>query len=296
MVSLGKDLTQKKYSITDFADLTKRVLNHLPDVLSSYEEKNHYRLYVAQSGNTIKYVRPLNQKLFIADPNKFSEAFDKYSTITSKIRNKKKKISEKEKQNIDSVLYTIQQSIGVGLDLFVNPNSARKHVGNRFEELIKAIFTDLDIQNKRLVLQIPYKTDEGEKIYKCETDLILSPYNQVQSTNKSIDKKEVAVSIKTTSKDRMGKIFMDRILMESFVNHKVKMIGIFLNDVQRKEKDNISYTLISGLFMVYTRFLTELEGVYYFDPPPNASKSPYSNHMKSFSELITKDIWELLSS
>ena len=296
MLPLGKDLTQKKSNISDFADLAKRVLNHLPDVLSSYEEKNHYRLYVAQSGSTIKHARPLNQKLFIADPSKFVDAFNKYSTTTSKIRNKKKKFSEKEKQNIDSVLYTIQQSIGIGLDLFVNPNSARKHVGNRFEELIKAIFTDLGIQNKQLVLQIPYETDEGEKIYKCETDLILSPYSEVKSTNKSVDKKEVVVSIKTTSKDRMGKIFMDRILMESFVNHKVKMIGIFLNDVQRKEKNNISYTLVSGLFMVYTRFLTELEGVYYLDPPPNVFKSPYNIYMNPFSELITKDIWKLLSS
>lgn len=89
---------------------------------------------------------------------------------------------------------------------------------------------------------------------------------------------------------------MDRILMESFVEHKVKMIGIFLNDVQRKEKNNISYTLVSGLFMVYTRFLTELEGVYYLDSPPNVFKSPYNKYMSPFSELITKDIWKLLSS
>ncbi|MFW6248379.1 MAG: hypothetical protein ACOC4J_01255 [Bacteroidota bacterium] len=89
---------------------------------------------------------------------------------------------------------------------------------------------------------------------------------------------------------------MDRILMENFVHHKVKMIGIFLNDVQKKEKNNISYTLVSGLFMVYTRFLTELEGVYYLDSPPNVFKPPYSSHMRPFSELITTDIWKLLSS
>ena len=296
MLPLGQDLTQKKTNINEFSTITKRVLNHLPDVLSSYEEKNDYRLYVAQSGSTIKHVRPLNQKLFIADPANFDLAFKNYSETVLRIRNKQKNFTKNEKHNIDSVLYTIQQSIGVGLDLFVNPNSARKHVGNRFEELIRAIFTDLSVQNKKLVLQIPYDTDQGEKIYKCETDLILSPYEQVKSTNKSVHKKEVVVSIKTTSKDRMGKIFMDRTLMESFVNHKVKMIGIFLNDVQRKENDNISFTLVSGLFMVYTRFLTELEGVYYLDSPPNVFKPPYDKHMSPFSELVTKDIWKMLSS
>lgn len=296
MIPLGQDLTQKKNSLSEFAVLASRILKHLPDVLSSYEQKNDYRLYVAQSGNTIKHVRPLNQKLFIADSEDFSKAFENYKKTVLKIRDREKSYSKNEKLNIDSVLYTIQQSIGVGLDLFVNPNSARKHVGNRFEELIKAIFTDLGIQNKKLVLQIPYKTDEGNKIYKCETDLILSPYAEVKSSNISVDKNEIIVSIKTTSKDRMGKIFMDRILMESFVKHKVKMIGIFLNDVQRKEKNNISYTLVSGLFMVYTRFLTELEGVFYLDAPPNVFKSPYNKHMKPFSELITNDIWKLLSS
>jgi len=122
----------------------------------------------------------------------------------------------------------------------VNPNSARKHVGNRFEELIKSIFTEIGIANKKTVLQIPYKTDEGEKTYKCENDLILSPFEKVKSTSNHLDKKEIVVSIKTTSKDRMSKIFIDKILLERFVEHDQKVIGIFLNDVKRKGNDNIS--------------------------------------------------------
>jgi hypothetical protein len=48
--------------------------------------------------------------------------------------------------------------------------------------------------------------------------------------------------------------------------------------------------------MVYSKFLTELEGIYYLDPPPNVNKEPYNKHMKSFSELLTNDIWRLLIS
>lgn len=175
---------------------------------------------------------------------------------------------------IDKTIYTIQQSIGAGLDLLVNPNSARKHVGNRFEELIKVIFTEIGVANKKIVLQIPYKAGEGTKTYKCENDLIISPFESVKSSSNSLDENEVVVSVKTTSKDRMGKMFIDKILLERFVEHPQKVIGIFLNDVQRKESDNISFTLVSGLFMVYSKFLTELEGVYYLDPPPNANKKP----------------------
>lgn len=133
------------------------------------------------------------------------------------------------------------------------------------------------------------------KNYICENDLILSPDLNLLKTNE-IDEKEIVVSVKTTSKDRMGKMFIDKILLEKFAGHKLKVIGIFLNDVQRKEGNNISFTLVSGLFMVYNRFLTPLEGVYYLDPPPNAKKAPYNNYIKPFAELITNDIYKLLSS
>ncbi len=81
---------------------------------------------------------------------------------------------------------------------------------------------------------------------------------------------------------------------------KLKVVGIFLNDVQRKKQGGgewtISYTLVAGLFMVYTQFLTEMEGVYFIDPPPNAFKSPWNKHIFSFSQLIIDDIWEKLSA
>ena len=111
----------------------------------------------------------------------------------------------------------------------------------------------------------------------------------------AIDDKEVVVSLKTTSKDRMGKIFLDKLLMQKFAGHSVKVIGIFLNDVQRKETKQISYTFLSGLFMVYTKFLTKLEGVYFIDPPPITKKTPYNQHISPFSKFVTEDIWELLS-
>ncbi len=116
-----------------------------------------------------------------------------------------------------------------------------------------------------------------------------------KSGTKSIDKDEIVVSLKTTSKDRMGKIFLDKLLMQKFAEHPVKVVGIFLNDVQRKETEKISYTFVSGLFMVYTKFLTQLEGVYFVDPPPITQKSPFNQHIAPFSKFIAGDIWKLLS-
>lgn len=295
VLSLDQDLQTQKQNIEQFGDITIRVLNYLPNVLSKSEIKNDYTIFSSEIAGTKKFIRPVNNKLFLKNPDTFKANFEELKTIFSKIKNNEP-IKQDDKDCIDSTLYTIQQSIGAGFDLLVNENSARKHVGNRFEELIKSVFKEIEVVNKKVVLQIPYETDEGSKIYKCENDLILSPYEKVKSTANSLDEKEIVVSVKTTSKDRLGKMFIDKILLERFVNHDQKVIGIFLNDVQRKSTNNISFTLVSGLFMVYSKFLTKLEGVYYLDPPPNALKKPYSDYMKRFSELITEDYKILLSS
>jgi len=294
MIPLDKDLQLPKRTLAEFGEITKRVLYYLPNVLSGIEEKNNYKIYSSQIAGTTKFIRPINKNLFLQNPEDFAQFFKSLSEVFRKVK-AGSTILDEERDIVDRTIYTIQQSIGAGLDLVVNPNSARKHVGNRFEELIKVIFTEIGVANKKLVLQIPYETDEGLKTYKCENDLILSPFQKVRSTVDSLDEKEVVVSVKTTSKDRMGKMFIDKILLERFVQHPQKVIGIFLNDVQRKENNNISFTLVSGLFMVYTKFLTKLDGVYYLDPPPNASKQPYSGHMKKFSDLISDDLKVLLT-
>lgn len=295
MLSLIENIQKPKNTIEGFSKTAIRVLEYLPNILSGLKIKNGYTIHSSTIAGTLKYIRPINKRLFIYSPEDFKIKLGAFEKLFEKLKVQNNQWEVSEKELLESVLYTIQQSIGVGFDLLTNPNSARKHVGNRFEELIKAIFTEMGIANKKTVLRIPYQTDESIKNYKCENDLILSPFNSVKSTGKYLDHHEIVVSAKTTSKDRMGKMFIDKILLERFVQHNQKVIGIFLNDVQRKESDNISFTLVSGLFMVYTSFLTELDGVYYLDPPPNVFKEPYNKYLKPFSELITKDIWKLLT-
>ncbi len=96
----------------------------------------------------------------------------------------------------------------------------------------------------------------------------------------------------------MPKIFVDKILVERFVGHPVKIIGISQNDIQRKNGKTltISSTFVSNLFMVYTEFLTKLDGYYYLDMPKKAAESPFNQHIFPFSQLVLRDIWELLFS
>nr|CBX30537.1 hypothetical protein N47_K27770 [uncultured Desulfobacterium sp.] len=284
-----------KKSLEEFSDVTKRVLGHLSDIVSERVKVRDYIILSSSMAGTSKFARPINNNLFIFDSLVFDDQYKIFLSIISKIKSNKT-ITEEEHKIINSVVYTIQQSMGVGMDFLCNPNSSRKHVGNRFEELIRLIVTELGIKNNKIVLKIPYPSEDGEKLYSCETDIVLSPHGSVKSGAKSIEENEIVVSLKTSSKDRMGKIFLDKLLMQKFAEHSVKVVGIFLNDVQRKETKQISYTFVSGLFMVYTKFLTELEGVYFVDPPPITKQVPYNQHIFSFSKFIAEDIWKLLSS
>src|SRR5690348_3879530 len=129
MLPLVKDLQQKKTTLKEFIDLCIRVLHHLPNVISGMEEKSNYKIYSSNIAGTTKFVRPINKDLFIEAPLLFSQSVEQFESLLNKIKNKEADFGNNEKKFVDSFLYTIQQSIGAGLDLLVDPNSSRKHVG-----------------------------------------------------------------------------------------------------------------------------------------------------------------------
>ncbi len=298
MNTLTQELQSPKSSLIQFKDTTLRVLNYLPDVLNEESEFSGYVICSSKIAGTKKSIRPFRKNLFIRDSKTFEKKYVRFNKILKRLIEGDRKFGEEDYQLVDSVIYTIQQTLGIGLDLMVESNSARKHVGNRFEELVRTLFDTLGISFKKVVLSIPYETDEGLKYYKCETDVIISPYEKVKSDSKSIDKNEIVVSLKTTTKDRMPKIFIDKVLMERFLGYPVRVVGISQNDIQRKEGDKtkISYTFVSNLFMVYTRFLAQLEGYYYLDPPPKVLEKPFNQHIFSFSKFLLTDLWKMLGT
>ena len=250
MSSLSEDLQKTKNNIQQFKDITVRVLNYIPDVLNEESEFNGYQICSSNIAGTRKSVRPFRDDLFIHNIERFNDSFNNFERILNRLRNEEREFNPEEYRLVDSVAYTIQQAMGIGLDLMVQSNSARKHVGNRFEELIRTLLSTLEISIKKVVLSIPYETDEGDKYYRCETDVIISPYESVKSDASSINPNEIVVSLKTTTKDRMPKIFIDKVLMERFVGHPVRVVGISQNDIQRKDYLGRIKTILSGLYKV----------------------------------------------
>lgn len=296
MLSLSEDLQKSKNDLKQFREITTRVLNYIPDVLNEETEFHGYQICSSNIAGTRKSIRPFRNDLFIRDTNLFNVKYENFEMIIKRLINEDREFNSDEFFLVDSVVYTIQQAMGIGLDLMVQSNSARKHVGNRFEELIRTLLSALEISMKKVVLSIPYETDEGDKYYRCETDVIISPFKSVRSDSTSINENEIVISLKTTTKDRMPKIFIDKVLMEKFVGHPVRVVGISQNDIQRKETEDIkiSYTFVSNLFMVYTRFLAQLEGYYYLDIPAKALQRPFNQHIFPFSRFLLRDLWKML--
>ncbi len=299
-MALIDDLQKQKTLLSEFKELTNRIINYSSDVISNKISFNNFILCSSTIAGTEKKVRPINNDLYLFGEREFNKSYDQFIALLERLKNGERKFPKESYKIIDKVVYTIQQSIGIGFDLLGEANSSRKHVGNRFEELIRLIISEIGLSNKKLVLNIPYKSGDSTKNYKCEIDIVISPHSKVRSTHNSIDPSEVIFSLKTTTKDRMGKIFIDKLLIEKFILKRVKIAGISLNDVQRKtEKSNkaekISYTFVSNLFMVYTNFLTKLEGYYYVDIPDSAKNPPFTNHIFSFSKFIFVDIWKMLT-
>lgn len=291
---LAIELQRPKTNLDEFAAVTERMLNHLQEIVSSRTDVNEYVLYSSTIAGNTKRGRPIKRSLFIDTATEFRAQYAKFESLLDCGQQPATQIANSAYDLVDCVVYTMQQAIGVGLDFLGEPNSSRKHVGNRFEELIRAIISRLNVTHEKIIFKIPYVEDGEQRTYSCETDMVLTSEDTVQSSPQSVHENEIVISLKTSSKDRMGKIFLDKMLMSRFATHPVRVVGIFHNDVQRKRTDGVSFTFVSGLFMVYTKFLTQLDGVYFIDPPPKALTPSYQQHISRFSTFLLRDIWQMM--
>ena len=197
------------------------------------------------------------------------------------------------RQIINNTTYTIQQSVGSALDGLPDgeSNTARKLNGDLFEHFIRLIFKEggLDCSSGVVQVPIPYKLNENYKM-SYQHDLII----------KSEGKIKLLGSIKTSSKDRLDKIFLDKHLYNKLTSSETPHIAIFLNDVQRKKskienKYGINATFLPGHFIGYTIALNPLDGVYYCDIRPNMRTERFlKDHIKTFDNLLIEDIWKFI--
>jgi hypothetical protein len=163
--------------------------------------------------------------------------------------------------------------------------------GDLFEHFIRLIIREMGINCKSSVIQVPVIVDgKTEFTMSYQHDLIIKKDDEIQ----------VIGSIKTSSKDRIDKIFIDKFLYNKLTEKATPHIAVFLNDVQRKNtrkenKYDINATFLPGHFKGYTVKLNPLDGVYYCDIRPNMqTENILKDHIRTFDHLLIDDIWKFV--
>jgi len=194
---------------------------------------------------------------------------------------------------VNRAVYTIQQAIGASLDALPagRSNTARKINGDLFEKFIRLILVRVGVDCEAGIVNIPIEVDGKEEFFMTyQHDLVVRSGSLVR----------IIGSVKTSSKDRLDKIFIDKFLLAKLTGKDVPHVAIFLNDVQRKgvtpKEYGVNATFLPGHFKAYTVKLNPLDGVYYFDIRPNMlTDKILKDHIRTFDHFLFGDLWTLLN-
>lgn len=295
---LRNHATDKKrfQSVKDYIDFCTSYLEYVDTALQARivsQNESHYQFFQYREEGSFNITRPLNSRLFY-DADDFERAAQQFSMTLEQLRDGQMPSSDL-RENLICTIYTLQQSIGAALDALPvgKSNQARKVNGDLFERLIRLLIVSLNIDCVSGTMQVPVKDVDGTELFKSsyQHDLLVSQNDELK----------VIGSVKTSSKDRIDKVFVDKFLYNRLTETALPHIAIFLNDVQRKKSKQenqygISATFLPGHFKAYTIKLNPLDGVYYCDIRPNMVKDALlSQYIKTIDHLFYSDIWELLN-
>ncbi len=261
-------------TVENYIEFCQRYLDFaasgLQAVIVSQNEPNYCFFQYRQDGN-FNITRPINSNLmYSAENSNISIERFLYILLTARYAGD---VDENNRAIIRNSIYTIQQTIGATLDALPSgkSNTARKINGDLFERFIRLLLQKTGVDCRSGVINVPVIIDGIEQFsMSYQHDLLLFQENELK----------VIGSVKTSSKDRIDKIFMDKFLYSRLTETTIPHIAVFLNDVQRKNarRENeygINSTFLSGHFRGYTVKLNPLDGVYYCDIRPNMQSDDF---------------------
>lgn len=281
-------------TIAKYIDFCVRYLEFCPKGLQAVivsQNETAYRFFQYKKDGHYSISRPINSTLMYGAPD--AELLTKRFLPTLRAAFDIPITDVKRRALLTRGIYTIQQSIGATLDALPagESNRARKINGDLFERLVQLLIKELKVSCVAGTVQVPVVVD-GEEQFKMsyQHDLLIKLGEELKAIG----------SVKTSSKDRIDKIFLDKFLYCKLTNTAVPHIAVFLNDVQRKAGRNekeygVNSTFLSGHFKGFTVKLNPLDGVYYCDIRPNMIADPLLNaHIKTVDHLFCEDLSSFL--
>jgi hypothetical protein len=297
-------------TLSDYATLCEaflRLVQSMQPTRIVSPSHHNYIFYQYDETYGHRITRPLNVDLFIESPSDFKVAFHRFIAFLADLRRHQDTAAARqggkryiESKEINKVVYTVQQAIGSIADSFGNPNQSRKRVGQLFETLVKLIIQEVGLECEPRTINIPIPGYPGYEM-SYELDLVFSRNKAiVAAETKFIHVTEVVGSVKTTSKDRIDKVFLDKFLLTKLLGRNVPVVAVFLHDVQRARRGKsifgINSTFKSNHFLGYTVALSRLDGVYYVDPRPEmVANKRLREQIGDFQKFLVRDLWTLSS-
>ncbi len=279
-------------SIEDYLEFPKLYLEFIKQNLQAVivsRNENHYQFFQYKGDGTYNVTRPINSNLLYSF-EEFESLSNDFKYLISNIRDTGVDTPE-NRILVNRLIYSAQQSIGACLDALPanKSNTARKLNGDLFERFIRLIIERCGLEVTEGTIRVPVEID-GKEAFKMnyQHDLNLIKNDEVMAIG----------SVKTSSKDRLDKVFVDKFLYNKLTGKDTPHFAIFLNDVQRKGQEGkygISATFLPGHFKGYTVKLNPLDGVYYCDIRPNMISEPIlKDHIKTFDHFVFSDIWSFV--
>jgi hypothetical protein len=249
--------------------------------------EHHYQFFQYKEDGTYNVTRPVNSNLMY-DYETFEQSSSEFLKIIPSIRDYD---SSERRTIVNRIIYTAQQCIGAALDALParKSNTARKINGDLFERFIRLVIAATGIEVRDGTVSVPVEID-GKTAFSMnyQHDLIIQSAEEIKAIG----------SVKTSSKDRIDKIFIDKFLYNKLTDTDTPHFAVFLNDVQRKGKEGkygVNATFLAGHFKGYTIKLNSLDGVYYCDIRPNMlSEAILKDHIKTFDHFVFTDIWRFV--
>lgn len=237
------------------------------------QNENAYQFFQYREDCTYNITRPINAELFLSD-EEAEGAFGDFFAVFQKAADGER-ATRQERTTFLRAVYTMQQAIGAALDALpaARVNQAKKMNGDLFEHLVRLLFGGFGVDCRADSVALPVQDDAGDELLrmKYQHDLVVRTQDG-----------EIALlgSVKTSSKDRIDKIFVDKLLFNRLSGKETPYIAVFLNDVQRAKtaapgRYQVNSTFLSGHFKAYTIRLAPLDGVFYCDLRPSMKTDPF---------------------
>lgn len=275
-------------SLDAYADYCWKYLSYIHESLQAVivaRNETNYRFFQYDSSAEYAITRPINSDLMYG-VNDFD---DKYRLFRDSLKHIREIQNDRvARQNINRFVYTLQQSIGAALDALPSESSnrARKINGQLFEKLIRILLLEIGVDVKEGTVKVPVIVN-GQKLFSMsyQHDVIVG----------NPDYPLAIGSVKTSSKDRIDKVFIDKFLYNRLTSRDVPHFAVFLNDVQRAGQEpnyQVNTTFLTGHFKGYTVKLNALDGVYYCDlRPVMRTDELLRDNISELDTLLVSDIW-----